>query len=155
MNFELLWIMVLSAVPVLEQKAAIPLGLGLGYSEMTTYIVTLIGAILPAPFILLFIPKVFEFMRRFEKLGKIVDWYEKKGAMKRGKNIVKYELIGLLMFVAFPLPLTGVWTGSAVAALLKLDFKKAFPTVIVGAVFCGLIIMMIVKGFIGGLDWLL
>lgn len=154
MDLQLLWIMVLSAVPILEQKAAIPMAIGLDYSIMTSYIVTLIGAIIPAPFILLFIPKVFQIMRRFEKLGKLVDWYE-RGAMKRGKNIVKYELLGLFIFVAIPLPLTGVWTGSAVAALLKLDFKKAFPTVIVGAMVCGLIIMLIVQGVLGGLSFLL
>lgn len=154
MDLQLLWIMVLSAVPVLEQKVAIPMAIGLGYSDIIAYTITLVGALLPAPIILLFIPKVFEFMRRFDKLGKLVDWYE-RGAMKRGKNIVKYELLGLFLFVAFPLPLTGVWTGSAVAALLKLDFKKAFPTVILGAMVCGLIILLIVKGALGGLEFLL
>lgn len=146
MSGQLFWIMILSAVPVLEQKFAIPMALALEqYSDVTIYIVTLIGALIPAPFIMLFIPKLFEFMRRFEKLGKIADWYE-KGAMKRGKNIIKYELIGLFMFVAFPLPLTGVWTGSAVAALLKLDLKKALPTVVGGAMVCGLILMLVFKG---------
>ncbi|PKM67404.1 MAG: ligand-binding protein SH3 [Firmicutes bacterium HGW-Firmicutes-2] len=152
MTTELLWIMVLSAVPVLEQKAAIPLALSLGYSDVLVYFVTLIGAIIPAPFIMLFIPKVFEFLKRFDKLGRLVEWYE-KSAMKRGKNIVKYELLGLLMFVAFPLPLTGVWTGSAVAAMLKLDFKKAFPTVILGAMICGLILMLVFKGAVS-LFWI-
>jgi uncharacterized membrane protein len=137
--------MILAAIPVLEQKAAIPLALSLGYSDVSTYFITLVGAILPAPFILLFIPKVFVFLKRFDKLGRLVRWYE-EGAMKRGKNIVKYELLGLFLFVAFPLPLTGVWTGSAVAAMLKLDFKKAFPTVILGAMVCGLILMLVFKG---------
>lgn len=149
---QLIWIMFLSAVPVLEQKAAIPLALALGYPEVTTYIATLIGALIPAPFIILFLPMVFNFLRRFEKLGKLVDRYE-AGAMKRGKNIIKYELIGLFIFVAIPLPLTGVWTGSAVAAFLKLDFKKAFPTVITGAAVCGLIIMLVAKGFFS-LPWI-
>lgn len=152
MNIQLLWIMLLSAVPILEQKAAIPLALSLGYSDMTTYVVTLIGALLPAPFILLFIPKLFEFLRKHERLGKLVDWYE-TGAMKRGKNIVKYELLGLFIFVAIPLPLTGVWTGSAVAALLDLSFKKSLLTVIIGAMVCGMILMLVFKG-VFGLFWI-
>lgn len=142
---QLLWIMFLSAVPVLEQKAAIPMALALGYPEMTTYLTTLIGALVPAPFIILFLPKVFDFLRKFKMTGRLVDRYE-ASAMRRGKNIVKYELIGLFLFVAIPLPLTGVWTGSAVAAFLKLDFRKAFPTVIAGAAACGLIIMLLAKG---------
>jgi len=149
---QLLWIIFLSAVPVLEQKAAIPMALALGYPEVTAYVATLIGALIPAPFIILFLPMVFDFLRKFEKLGKLVDRYE-ANAMKRGKNIVKYELIGLFMFVAIPLPLTGVWTGSAVAAFLKLDFKKAFPTVILGAAACGLIIMFVAKGLFS-LPWI-
>lgn len=149
---QLLWVMILAAVPVLEQKAAIPMALALGYPELTAYMVTLVGALIPAPFIILFLPKIFDFLRRFDKLGKLVDWYE-SNAMKRGKNIVNYELLGLLMFVAIPLPLTGVWTGSAVAGFLKLDFKKAFPTVILGAAICGLIIMLVAKGFLA-LPWL-
>lgn len=145
MDFKLLWIMILSAVPVLEQKAAIPVALAQGYSDMTVYSVTLIGAILPAIFIILFVPRLFEFLKKIEKLRGIIEWYE-KGAMKRGKNIVKYELIGLFMFVAIPLPLTGVWTGSVVAAMLKLEFKKAFPIVVLGAAVCGLILMLVFKG---------
>lgn len=152
MNFDLLKVLIMSAIPVLEQKAAIPFAIWSGYSDTTAYFVTWLGAVLPAPLILLFIPKVFEIMRRFPKLAKIVDWYE-HGAMKRGKNIVKYELLGLFFFVAFPLPLTGVWTGSAVAALLKLDFKKALPVVVLGAAVCGLIILLAVNGVLA-ISWL-
>ncbi len=149
---QLLWIMILAAVPILEQKVAIPTAMALGYSDATAFFITLLGALIPAPFIILFLPKVFEFMRRFKYLEPLVDWYE-KNAMRRGKNIVKYELLGLLMFVAIPLPMTGVWTGSAVAAFLKLDFKKAFPTVVLGAAICGLILLFVFKGAFS-LPWL-
>ena len=118
----------LSAVPILEQKAAIPFALTMNLTDIEAYIYTLIGAMLPAPFILRFIPIIFEYMKKIKGLGKLVHWYEKR-AFKQGKNIVKYELLGLLLFVAFPIPGTGVWTGSAVAALLGLDFKKSLGTV--------------------------
>ena len=149
---QLIWIMILSAVPILEQKAAIPMAMALGYTDATTYFATLAGALIPAPFIILFLPKVFDFLRRFKGLDRIVDWYE-ANALKRGKNIVTYELLGLFLFVAIPLPMTGVWTGSAVAGFLKLDFRKAFPTVILGAAACGGIIMLVAKGLFS-LPWL-
>ncbi len=135
----------MSALPVLEQKAAIPLALSFDMNWIEAFIYTWVGALVPAPFILLFVPKVIEWMRRFEHLKKIADWYE-HSAMKRGKNIVKYELLGLFAFVAFPLPMTGVWTGSFVAALLKLDFRKSLLTIMAGAVVCGCIIMLVAQG---------
>lgn len=133
-----LYVFILSAIPILEQKASIPLGMRLGLNNANLYVVTLIGAVLPAPFILLFMPKIFEICKKIKLIAPIFEWYENR-AMKKGSNIVKYELLGLFIFVAIPLPGTGVWTGSTVAAFLKLDFKKAFVTVILGAAVCGII----------------
>lgn len=146
----------LSAVPILEQKFSILFALNqhvffiadkVALTDVEAYIYTLIGALIPAPLILLFIPAIFGFLKKYQKLGKLVTWYEKR-ALKKGKNIVKYELLGLFIFVAIPLPGTGVWTGSAVAALLGLDFKKSLFTVILGAITCGIILMFVYKGFI-------
>ncbi len=138
-------IILMAATPIIEQKAAIPFAIANGYSNTSAFLLTLAGAILPSPFILLFLPKVFEFMREKGILVKFVDWYEKR-ALDKGSNIVKYELLGLLLFVAIPLPMTGVWTGSAVAAIIGLDFKRAFPTVVAGAIICGTLIMLVVNG---------
>ncbi len=140
-----LLIMLMAATPVIEQKAAIPFAIASGYSDFSAFVLTLFGAILPAPIIMLFLPKVFKFMREKGILVKFVDWYEKR-SLDKGSNIVKYELLGLLLFVAIPLPMTGVWTGSAVAALIGLDIKKAFPTVVAGAMICGGIILLVVNG---------
>jgi len=143
----------LSALPILEQKAAIPFALSKGLTDAQAYFYTLLGALLPSPFILLFIPIIFEFLKRFRMLEKIVNWYEKR-AFKQGKNIVKYELLGLFLFVAIPIPGTGVWTGSAVAALLGLDFKKSLITVILGAAVCGLVLLLVSKSVIHFIFWL-
>ncbi len=142
---KILIILIMAATPIIEQKAAIPFAIASGYSNLEAFLITLVGALLPAPIILLFLPKVFKLMREKNILVSFVDWYEKR-ALDKGSNIVKYELLGLLLFVAIPLPMTGVWTGSAVAAMIGLDFKKAFPTVIVGATICGGIIMLVVNG---------
>lgn len=140
--------MMLSALPILEQKAAIPLAMyQWGLSDLEAFTYTLIGALLPAPLILLFMPRIINFCRRVKFLKPIVDWYEKR-ALKKGTNIIKYQLLGLFLFVAIPLPTTGVWTGTTVAALLKLEFKKALLVVMLGAAVCGLILMLFYKGFI-------
>lgn len=144
---------VVSAIPIMEQKFAIPYGMHMGIGTVPTFLLTLAGAFLPAPFILLFVPALFKFMKRYKVLNKFVTWYEKR-SLKKGKNIVKYELFGLFTFVAIPLPLTGVWTGAVVASLLKLDFKKSLVSIFFGAMACGLLIMLVYKGVLGFLFWL-
>lgn len=144
---EIIEIFLLSAVPIIEQKGSIALGLYYELDIPLIYFITWIGAILPSPFILLFIPKVFEILKKFKYLGKLVSWYENR-AMKKGSNIVKYEMLGLLLFVAFPIPGTGVWTGSAVASLIGLDFKKSLVTVTIGAAICGIILTLAYNGAI-------
>ncbi len=147
-----LFIILVSALPVLEQKFAIGYALANGYSNVSAFLLTLVGALIPSPLILLFLPKVFLLMRKKNIMVKFVDWYENK-ALKRGKNIIKYELLGLLLFVAIPLPLTGIWTGSAVAAFIGLDFKKSFVTVVLGAIICGIILLLVYNG-IFSLPWI-
>ena len=133
-------ILILAALPILEQKAAIPVGIIAGLPVWEVYILTLIGAIIPSPFIIWFIEHIFVFLRRYPIMDKIITKFEEK---TRGKsaNIQKYKLLGLFMFVAIPLPGTGVWTGSLAAALLGLGKKSAVMAVFMGAVVCGLIIL--------------
>ncbi len=138
-------ILVLAALPILEQKAAIPVGVIAGLPIWEVYILTLIGAVIPSPFIIWFIDHVFHFLRRYPIMDKIITKFETK---TRGKseNIQKYKLLGLFMFVAIPLPGTGVWTGSLAAVLLGLEKKSAVLAVFVGAVVCGLLILAFTSG---------
>lgn len=138
-------ILILSAIPILEQKAAIPVGIIAGLPIWEVYILTLIGAIIPSPFIIWFIEHIFEFLRRYPTMNKIITKLETKTRGKSGR-IEKYKLLGLMMFVAIPLPGTGVWTGSLAVVLLGLDKKKAILAVFVGAVICGLIILAFTSG---------
>ena len=133
-------ILILAAVPILEQKAAIPVGIIAGLPVWEVYILTLIGAALPSPFIIWFIEHIFQFLRRYPLMDKIITGFETKTRGKSG-NIQKYKLFGLVLFVAIPLPGTGVWTGSLAAVLLGLEKKSAVLAVFMGALVCGLIIL--------------
>ena len=92
-----------------------------------------IGNLVPIPFILLLITKIFDWMKGTKKLKPLVEKLEHK-AMNQSANIEKYEFWGLVAFVGIPLPGTGAWTGALIAALLGIRFRKAFPAIVLGLV---------------------
>lgn len=141
----------ISAIPILEQKAAIPIGLAANLRYTTIFFYSLLGSLLPSPFIILLIDKVFIFLRRFAFFEKIIDKLEKR-AFQKGKTVEKYALFGLFILVALPLPGTGVWTGSLVAALLKLNIKDALVVIVLGAAVCGLFILLSGVGVLSIID---
>lgn len=101
-----LWVFFLSMVPVLELRAAIPVGATLGLEWVANYLICVIGNMIPVPFILLFIRHVLEWMKKVPHLNKIAIWVENK-AQKNTPKVQKYASLGLLIFVALPLPGTG------------------------------------------------
>ena len=105
------------------------------------------GTILPTPFILLFINKIFDWMRN-TRLVKLVNRMEEKGRSKFDK-INRYKTLGLLIFVAIPLPGTGAWTGSLAAALMKMDFKSAMISVVGGTLVADVIMCLLSYGLLG------
>lgn len=132
-------------IPIIEQKVAIPVGILAQMDALQVYFLTLIGAILPAPFIILFVKAIFQYLKRFKGFERIVDKLERR-ALSKSEQVEKYKMIGLLLFVAIPLPGTGVWTGSLIAALLGVDKKQAILAVVLGAILCGLIILIFTQG---------
>ena len=100
---------------------------------------------IPIPFILLFIRKIFDLMKKSKALAKIVDKMEKR-ATKKQDTMLKYKEWGLLLFVAIPLPGTGGWTGALVAALMDLRFKKCLPIITIGVFIAGLIMSFVTYG---------
>lgn len=129
---NLLKVFLLSAVPIAEQRGAIPLGIiGYDLNPSVVFVVSFLGSMLPVPFILLLFNKIFSWMQRYKFFEKINNFIEKK-INKNSAHLEKYKEIGLITFIAIPLPTTGVWTGSAVAAFLKLDIKKSFFCAAVG-----------------------
>ena len=109
------------------------------------FIICYIGNMIPIPFILLFIRKIFKWMRRYKTFAKIVDKLEARSEKKKD-TIVKYQEWGLLAFVAIPLPGTGGWTGALIAALMDLRIKKCLPIIALGVFIAGLIMSLITYG---------
>ena len=134
-------------LPVVELRGAIPIGAALGLPGLVCSIVSIIGNMLPVPFIVVFCRKVFSWMRRKSgRLGKWADKWESR-AKAKGSRLYRGELIGLIVFVAIPLPGTGAWTGAIIAALLDIRLKSALPSILAGVVLAGVIVAGISYGF--------
>ena len=132
-------VFIISLMPILELRGGLIAAALLGLDIVPAFIICLIGNILPLPFILLFITKIFEWMRKWPKLKKLVDKIEKKAMSKKDK-IEKAEFLGLLLFVGIPLPGTGGWTGTLIAALLNMDKKKAIIAILLGVLLASVIV---------------
>jgi uncharacterized membrane protein len=134
-----------SMVPVTELRAGIPFGYGIGLPIWTAYIAAVLGNIVPVPFLLIFLKKLFNWMKTFKRLGAFAERLEQKGHLKSGK-VKKYGPLGLALFVAIPLPGTGGWTGSLVASIMEIDVKKATAYIIAGLLVAGVIVSLITVG---------
>ena len=115
-----------SMIPIIELRGAIPLGAALGLPLWQSFVISVIGNILPVPIILLFVKKVLEFMSRckVKLFNKVANWLYAKAEKNRSK-IERYAFWGVTIFVGIPLPMTGAWTGTLVAALINMKFWKA------------------------------
>lgn len=135
-----------SMVPVIELRGAIPIGVAAGLPLWEAILISIIGNMIPVPFIILFIKKIFAWMRtKSERLNSVVERMEAK-ADKNVEKVTRYEFWGLFLFVAIPLPGTGAWTGSLVAALLDMNLKKAVPPVYLGILGAAVIISFVTYG---------
>ncbi len=152
--WDVIYTFLLSMVPIIELRGAIPLGAALGLPWYINYIVCVIGNFLPVPFILLFIRAILNWMKKVPKLAKIALWLEARAAKKSDK-VSKYASLGLLVFVALPLPGTGAWTGSLVAALMEMRLKHSLISVFCGVLIAGVIVTLIAYGALGFLSFLL
>lgn len=143
---SILELMIVSATPLIEQRGAVPFAAASGYGIGEAYFWTLIGAIIPAPFILFFIPRILEMLKKVKCLSKLAYWYENRALEKSKKVKEKLKYVSIFLFVAIPLPGTGVWTGSTIASLLGFDFKKSLLSVILGAATAGIFMIIISYG---------
>ena len=142
-----LTVFLLSMMPIIELRGGIVAAKLLNIELLPAMIICFIGTILPTPFILLFIRKIFDWMRN-TRFVKLVNRLEEKGKSKFAQ-IEKYETFGLLIFVAIPLPGTGAWTGSLVAALMKMPFKNAMISVVGGTLIADIIMCLFSYGLLG------
>ena len=132
--------------PVLELRGAIPAGVLAGLDLKLVIPVAIIGNLVPVPFIIIFIRKLFKWMQeKSDKLGEIVAKFEAKAESKK-EQVLKYEFWGLLVLVAIPLPGTGAWTGALVAAMLDMQLKRAFPAIAGGVIVAAIIVSIATYG---------
>ena len=133
---------IISMFPILELRGGFIAAALFNIPYLKAVPICILGNIVPIPFILAFINKIFAWMKTTKHLGKIARKIEAK-ALSKSDTIRKYEFVGLLLFVGIPLPGTGSWTGALIACLLEVKVKKAVP-----AIFLGLIMATIIMSFI-------
>ena len=143
---EFCFTMLVSMVPVVELRGGIPFGVARGLPVWAAYLAAIIGNMLPVPFILVYIRRIFQWMRRrLPRLNRLVDKLEKKAHLK-GQKVTKYKYLGLMLFVAIPLPGTGAWTGALAAAFLDMPLRKAIPSIFTGVLVAGIAISILTFG---------
>ncbi len=140
-----LTIFVISLMPILELRGGMIAAKILGVSFVKAFLICFAGNMLPIPFILLFIKKIFEWLRKFKFFEKIIVKLEAKTEKNKDK-VLRYKSWGLLLFVAVPLPGTGGWTGSLMAALLDIDIKRSLPIIALGVLIAGIIMSLLTYG---------
>lgn len=147
-------VFIISMIPILELRGALLVaGPILGVPVAKAIPLCVIGNIIPVPFILLLITPIFKWLKGTRLFRPMVTKLENK-AMSKSDQIEKYEFWGLVLFVGIPLPGTGAWTGSLIAALLGIKFKKAFPAVIIGICMATVIMWFISYVLLGGVQLL-
>ena len=143
---DILLTFLVAMVPVVELRGAIPFGVVRGLNLWTAIIASVLGNRVPVPFIILFIRRIFAWMRaHMPKLDGLVTRMEKK-AEKNRAAVEKYAFWGLAILVAIPLPGTGAWTGALVAAMMEMRLKRAFPAIVIGVVIAGVIVSIVTYG---------
>ena len=133
--------------PVLELRGAIPLGVAAGLPPLTACAAAILGNVVPVPFIMLLVRRIFRWLRRTAFFGPKIDWLERRAHLK-GRLVRKYRLLGLTLFVAIPLPGTGAWTGALVAAFLDIRLRHALPAITLGVLIAGSIVTLMTLGVI-------
>ena len=199
-----IYVFIISVLPIVELRGAIPVGAALGLPFYTNYLLAVVGNLLPIPFILMFIPKILDFLARFKIFRPMVDWLRRRATSKSAdvlgkENVLPKEteeqqsadadsresfegtatsdntapvitegtavqkkgqrvkmskavFFGLMVFVAIPLPATGAWTGSLVAALFDLPKKYSFLAILLGVLISGTVMSLASYGVLGFLS---
>lgn len=133
--------------PVVELRGAIPVGVAMGLSHLDALLVSIVGNMVPVPFIILFIRAIFRWLsEKSEAIKSLVSRIETH-AEGKWEKVNRFKLIGLIILVAIPLPGTGAWTGALVAAVMDLRLKKAIPAILIGVIIAGILVSGITFGF--------
>ncbi len=152
MDIKYLWVFLMAATPIWELRGSIPVGmLAMHLPWPGVFITSLLGNIFPVPFILLFLDPISKLLTRIKLLERLLNWVLQR-TRRQSSLVEKYERIGLMLFVAVPLPGTGAWTGALIAFLLGMSLKKAFWPIALGVFIAGVIVLTLcLLGWIGAL----
>jgi uncharacterized membrane protein len=148
-------VFIVSMIPIVELRGAIPfVGLPLGLAFWQNYLLAVAGNLAPVPIILLFVRKVFDFMRKYEKPRKLVERFEAR-FVRKAEKMKGVTFWSLVFFVAIPLPVTGAWTGAGIASIFEMRFRDAMLAVTLGVMIAGVIVTAISYGVFGFMNFLL
>ncbi|WP_432407050.1 COG2426 family protein [Wukongibacter sp. M2B1] len=136
-----------AALPIIELRGAIPIGVSLGLTPLNAAIISIMGSMIPVPILLFGIRTVLNFLKKVKLFKSIVYKLINRSIDKSGK-VQKYGAWGLILFVAIPLPGTGIWSGTLIAALLNMRFKWAFPAILVGNIIAAIVVMSLSSGVV-------
>ena len=150
---NIVYIFLISMLPFIELRGAVPVGAALGVNYALNYSVAVIGNLLPVPFILIFLPRMLDFLGKFKIFKGIVSWLRQK-TDKNSQKFNRGAFWGLCLFVALPVPGTGAWAGSFVAALFNMPRWRSFLSVFIGVLICGVIMTLASYGILGFLEFL-
>ncbi len=139
---------IVSMLPVLELRGGLIAAKLMDIEFAKAFIICYIANMLPIPFILVFIRKIFNLLKKISKVEESITKLEAR-SLRKADKVKKYRLWGLLLFVAIPLPGTGAWTGALVADLLDIRIKHSLPTIAVGVLIAGIIISVLSYGLLG------
>ena len=170
------YVFLISLLPFIELRGAIPVGAALGIPFYLNFLLSVLGNMIPVPFILLFIPKILKFLSKFKFFRPITDWLHRT-ADKHSKRVLKSQgelpdeeqtagesekalmtpaiFTALMLFVALPIPGTGAWSGALVASLFSLSKKYSFLAILLGVIICGVIMTLASYGVISFLSFLI
>lgn len=133
-------VMFVAAMPLVELRGAIPLGISMGFTPLESTALSIIGNIIPVPFLLRLLEPIMDYLEKTTLFSKLVKKVKKRTLKKSRDKIKKYSLLGLFILVAVPIPTTGAWTGCIAATLLKLDPRKALFSIVSGIIAAGIIV---------------
>ncbi len=143
-------VFIISLMPILELRGGLIAAALLHLNPISSYVISIIGNIIPVPFILWFINYILNWMRNSKRFKGIANWLDKK-VNKHKSQIEKFGFWGLVFFVGIPLPGTGAWTGCLIAAVLEMDRKKSFVAAMIGIFIASIIMMILSFGVLGSL----
>lgn len=142
---KIIYMFILSMLPILEIRGSMIYALANNINPALAFFLSVIGNILPIPFLILLTQKVLQWLDTIDTFKPFVDWINKK-AQEKSKTIDKYGKLGLYILVAIPLPGTGAWTGALVASFLGLTPKKSMLPITLGVITAGIIVMLSTMG---------